>query len=131
MIAWASIPLRFGLGVMFVAHGLQKTFGFWGGHGLKGFSEMLSGMGFAPALFWAYIAAFTELLGGICLLLGLGTRIASGMLFILIVVAGLSVHFKNGFFLMNQGYEYTFIIACACLSLALLGSGPLSINDKF
>lgn len=131
MAEWASIPLRLGLGIMFAAHGLQKVFGVFGGPGIKGFSEMLGEMGFVPPVFWAYLASGVELLGGICLIIGLGTRISSALLFVLILVAGIKVHLKNGFFLMNGGIEYIFIIACALVSLALLGSGKLCVNTKF
>lgn len=127
----ASIPLRFGLGVMFAAHGLQKAFGLFGGPGIKGFSQMLSGLGFTPPVFWAYAAAYTELIAGICLIIGLGARIASGLLFVLIVIAGVSVHLKNGFFLMNGGIEYVFVIACACLALVFLGPGRFSVTSRF
>ncbi len=127
---WASIPLRFGLGVMFAAHGLQKTHGLFNGPGIKNFSEMLSGLGFVQPLIWAYLAAYTELIGGICLLIGLATRISALLLFALIAVAGVMVHLKNGFFLMNGGIEYTFIIACMCLSLAVLGTGKLGLSKK-
>ena len=130
MSGWASIALRLGLGIMFAAHGLQKAFGLFGGSGIQGFSALLSNLGFVPPVFWAYVATYVELIGGVCLITGLGTRIASGLLFILIVVAGVAVHLKNGFFLMNGGIEYTFIIACACIALMFLGSGKLSINKK-
>jgi len=131
MIQWASIPLRLGLGIMFAAHGLQKVFGLFGGAGVKNFSQMLSNLGFVPPMFWAYLAAYTELIGGLCLIIGLGTRIASGFLFVLIVVAGSAVHLKNGFFLKDGGIEYTFVIAFACLALMLLGSGKFGMNQKF
>ncbi|MDD4981706.1 MAG: DoxX family protein [Candidatus Omnitrophica bacterium] len=128
--AWASIPLRFSLGVMFIAHGLQKAYGMFAGSGIKNFSDMLSSLGFTPPLLWAYLAAYLELIGGSCLLIGLGTRIFSGLLFILIAIAAVTVHLRNGFFLMNGGVEYTFIIAAMCLSLAILGSGKFGLNKK-
>ena len=128
--AWASIPLRFSLGVIFIAHGLQKAYGLFAGSGIKNFSNMLSSIGFVPPLLWAYLAAYLELIGGFCLLIGLGTRIFSGLLFILIAIAAVTVHLRNGFFLMNGGVEYTFIIAAMCLSLAILGSGKFGLNKK-
>lgn len=131
MAAFASIALRLGLGIMFAAHGLQKAFGLFDGPGVKGFSQMLAGMGFAPPVFWAALAAYTELLGGICLVIGLGTRIAAAALFILIVTAGINVHLKNGFFLAKGGFEYVFVIACACLALIFLGGGRFSVTPKF
>ena len=127
---WASVPLRFGLGLMFTAHGLQKAFGLFGGPGIRGFAENLSRLGFAPPLLWSYVATCAELIGGICLLLGLGTKIASLVLFVFIIIAGVAVHMKNGFFLRGGGVEYTFIIACMCLSLFILGTGKLGLNKK-
>jgi len=123
--------LRLGLGVMFVAHGLQKAFGLFGAGGIKGFSEMLGKLGFAPATFWAYLASYMELIGGILLIAGLFSRGAALFLLILIIVAGLKVHLKNGFFLSAGGFEYVFIIAMALIALILLGPGNLSLYKKF
>ncbi len=44
----ALFVLRFGLGVVFITHGLQKAFGLFGGAGVPGFAESLSGLGFIP-----------------------------------------------------------------------------------
>lgn len=124
---WAALPLRLGLGVIFAAHGLQKAFGALG---IEGFTKMLTSLGFVPALFWAYVAAYTELIGGLCLLLGLGTRIASSLIFILITVATIKVHLAKGFFLSAGGFEYNLLILCACVSLIILGPGKLSVTKK-
>ena len=127
---WASIPLRLGLGTVFIAHGLQKSFGMFGGSGVHGFAESLARIGFVPALAWAYLAAYVELLGGLSLILGLGTRISSVLLFILISVAGITVHLPRGFFAKDGGIEFTFVLACMCLSLAVLGTGKFGLNKK-
>jgi putative oxidoreductase len=131
MMELASLILRLGLGVMFMAHGLQKTFGLFGGPGMDGFSKMLAGLGFSPATFWAYLAAYVELLGGLALITGLSTRISSLLLLILIVVATAKVHLAKGFFLSNGGFEYNLIIACVCLALMIMGTGKYGINKKF
>ncbi|MFA5199447.1 MAG: DoxX family protein [Candidatus Omnitrophota bacterium] len=115
--------LRLGIGIMFVAHGLQKAFGLFAGPGIKGFSEMLSSLGFVPAPFWAYVAAYSELVGGLLLIIGFQARGAAAVLLILIVTAALKVHIAKGFFLSGGGFEYTFVIASACLALILLGPG--------
>lgn len=128
---FASLVLRLGLGAVFIAHGLQKTFGFFNGPGIKGFSEMLAGLGFSSPLFWAYVAGYVELLGGFCLIIGFLTRISSTLLLILITVAALKVHLAKGFFLANGGFEYTLIIACVCAALIILGAGKFSLNQKF
>jgi len=126
----ASLILRLGLGIMFAAHGLQKVFGAFGGPGMSGFSKMLEGLGFAPAITWAYIAALTELLGGLGLISGVLTRLWSSLLLTLIVVATLKVHLKNGFFLSAGGIEYNLVIASALFALLILGSGRFGITKK-
>ncbi|MFA5411411.1 MAG: DoxX family protein [Candidatus Omnitrophota bacterium] len=131
MAGIAVLILRLGLGIMFIAHGLQKVAGMFGGPGIKGFSEMLSGLGFAPALFWACLAGYTELIAGTFLILGIFVRSASALLLILMVVAAIKVHLAKGFFLSGGGFEYVFIIACVCLALILLGGGKFSITKNF
>lgn len=127
MADWGILVLRLGIGIMFIAHGVQKAFGGFGGPGIEGFSKMLLGLGFYPPLFWAYLAAYTELLGGACLVIGLFTRSCASMLLALIVIAALKVHLAKGFFLANGGFEYNFVIACACLAIILLGSGKYNV----
>ncbi|MFH0827202.1 MAG: DoxX family protein [Candidatus Omnitrophota bacterium] len=131
MMDLTSLVLRFGLGVMFMAHGLQKTFGLFGGVGMEEFSKRLAGLGFSPAMFWAILAAYVELLGGMALITGLSTRISSLLLLILITVATVKVHLARGFFMSNGGFEYNFIIACICLALLIVGTGKYGLNKKF
>ena len=95
MIDWAILVLRLGLGIMFMAHGLQKSFALFGGPGIGGFSEMLSWLGFKQSVFWAYLAAYTELIGGLFVTIGLFTRGSAAMLLILIIVAAAKVHLKK------------------------------------
>jgi putative oxidoreductase len=131
MKQFASLPLRLGLGVTFIAYGLQKVFGMFGGPGMGGYTQMLSGLGFVPAIFWAYASALTELLGGVCVLIGLGTKIAAAFLFVNIAVAALVVHLPNGFFMADNGVAYTFLIACAAVSLVILGAGKFAVTKKY
>jgi putative oxidoreductase len=127
MLDWGILILRLGIGIMFTAHGLQMAFGLFGGPGINGFSKMLASLGFAPAILWSAVASYTVLIGGIFLILGVQTRAASVLLLIFILTAGIKVHLSKGFFLLNGGYEYTFVIACACLALILTGPGKFSI----
>jgi putative oxidoreductase len=127
---WATLPLRLGLGVVFMAHGAQKAFGMFDGPGISGFSKMLSGLGLTPTEPLAYIVAYIELLGGLCLILGLFTRVAASLIFTVMAVALLKVHLTRGFFLMNGGYEYVLVILAACLSLVISGPGAFGITKK-
>ena len=131
MNGWESLPLRFSLGIIFIAHGSQKAFGLFGGKGVNAFAGMLAHLGFRPPVFWAYLDTYTELLCGILLLLGLFTRTASALLFISMVVAVAAVHFSKGFFAANGGFEYNFLIMAALVSLMLLGTGKFGLSTKF
>lgn len=131
MIDLASLVLRLGIGLMFMAHGAQKAFGAFGGSGIKGFSQALSGMGFSSPLFWAYLAAYAELLGGLFLVLGLFVRTATVFLMLVMLVALVKVHLPKGFFLSGGGFEYIFVIMAACIAIMLLGAGKFGITKKF
>jgi len=131
MVDKGLLILRMGLGIMFLAHGLQIAWGKFGGPGPQGFSESLATLGFNPPLVWAYIGGYTLLLGGVFLILGIFTRISSFFLLIFIVVAAIKVHLSKGFFITNGGYEYNFVITVCCLALMVMGAGKYSLLNKF
>ena len=117
--------LRLGVGIVFVMHGWQKLFVF--GHaGLTGFFQT-AGIPF-PAVS-AVLATTVELVGGVALIAGLGTRIAGVLLAFTMLVAVAAVHLPNGFFLPN-GYEFAFTLLLATGALALTGAGGLSLDAK-
>jgi putative oxidoreductase len=126
----ASVALRLGLGIMFLAHGLQMAFGLFRGSGVVGFSKMLGGMPVLPSIVWSYLAAYSTLIGGAMLIVGLYTRLAIIPLLIFMLVAVFRVHISKGFFLMNGGYEYNFVIMCSLIALLFLGGGKYSITKK-
>lgn len=130
MVDLAILVLRVCLATVFLAHGAQLLFGCCGGPGVAGFAQSLSGLGFKPALFWAVIAAGTSFFGGVCVLLGFGTRIASAFIAIFMLVAMVSVHLSKGFFLQSGGFEYNFVLICLCVALMMLGGGKFSITKK-
>ncbi len=124
----ASLVLRIGLGVMFVAHGLQMAFGLFEGPGVEKFSSTLPNMLGLPQILWSYIASYSCLVGGSCLILGVFTRIATIPLIIFTIMAVKLVHWKNGFFISTGGWEYNFIILCALIALSILGGGKFSVT---
>ena len=114
---WATLILRLTVGITFFLHGSQKVFGAFGGGGLAGTAGFLSQLGFPMPEVMAYVLGFTEFLGGLGLLLGLGTRLFAALLAFTMTVAIFTVHLKNGFFASQGGFEYPFVLLGACLAL--------------
>ena len=125
----ALLVLRIALGVIFVMHGSQMVLGLFGGDGLKVTIQKFSETGIPPV--WGYTAAFTELLGGAALVLGLLTRLAAVGIGTTMVVAVWRVHLPHGFFLQNQGYEYNLALFAMSAALVLMGGGNYSLDAKF
>jgi putative oxidoreductase len=123
--------LRLAIGPTLAFHGLQKLFGWFGGPGLQATGVGMEKMGFVPGKRAAFLAGLTETGGGLFLALGLATPAAAAVVFSVMIVAGVAVHFKNGFFLAKHGYEYTLVLGLAGLSLAFTGPGPLSLDALF
>ncbi|MBD3263810.1 MAG: DoxX family membrane protein [Candidatus Omnitrophica bacterium] len=127
VIDWALLILRVFLGIVFLAHGLHKIFG---GGISQGFTSMLGSLNFNPPLLWAWIASIIETLGGAFLILGILPRLSALGIALVMLVAIWKVHGSDGFFAMNGGFEYPFLILGVCVSLILTGSGKISIFNK-
>ncbi|MDD5432304.1 MAG: DoxX family protein [Candidatus Omnitrophica bacterium] len=130
MMDLAILVIRLGLGIMFFAHGLQMAFGLFGGSGPEKFAEMLVGLEFRPALFWSYLAAYTVLIGGLFLILGISVRTTSIFLIIFMLVAAIKVHLSKGFFITNGGFEYNFVVIFVLIGLLICGAGKFSLFNK-
>ena len=70
----------------------------------------------------AAIVTFVQLLGGIALIVGIGTRIVALLLAIVMLVAILTVHMANGFYASNGGFEFPFLV--------LAGAGSMSLDAR-
>lgn len=126
---YASLVLRIPVGLILAAHGAQKLFGWFGGHGLEGTGQWLASIGLTPGYLMAMLAGSAEFFGGIALLLGLLTRPAALVSASTMLVAIFSVHIDNGLFMSNNGYEYALTLLAATLALAIQGAGRLSLDD--
>jgi putative oxidoreductase len=116
---------------MFFAHGTQKLLGWFDGPGIEGTTGMMDKLGLAPARTNALAAAGSETFGGIAIALGAATPLAATSLIATMTTAIRTVHWKNGFFSANGGYEYNLTIIAALLLIADAGPGPLSIDAAF
>ena len=127
---YSALALRIPIGIIFMAHGAQKLFGWFGGYGLEGTGGWMESIGLAPGFIMALLAGSAEFFGGLFILLGLLTRPAAIALSFTMVVAIFSVHFANGLFMSNNGYEFGLALLAASVSLALSGSGKLALDNE-
>jgi putative oxidoreductase len=117
--------LRIVVGLVFFAHGLQKLLMF----GVGGFSGFLTSLGVPlPGLF-AVIVIAVEVLGGLALILGLFTRWAALPLAVDMIVALLTVHLANGFFVSDGGYELVLLLLGCVVGLAFTGAGAFALDN--
>ena len=107
------------MGIVFLAHGYQKLFVFHMG----AVTKMMAGMGIPEPQVAAIVVSLVEFVGGIALVLGLGTRWAAMLLAIDMAVAVVKVHLHNGLFSARGGYEFPLTLLAACVALALAGPG--------
>ena len=125
----STLALRVPIAIIFIAHGAQKLFAWFGGYGLEGTGQWMASIGLEPGYLMALLAGSAELFGGIALLIGLLTRPTAFILSLTMIVAIVSVHLANGLFLSNNGYEFALALLAASASLMLSGSGSYSLDN--
>ena len=125
---WDTLPLRLGAGVIFAAHGAQKLFGWFGGYGLEGTAGWMTSIGLEPGLLMATVAGSAEFVGGLLLIVGLLVRPAALLLAITMIVAIMTVHFQNGLFMSNNGYEFGLALLVVSVALVFRGAGSISAD---
>lgn len=126
---FGALALRVPVGIIFMAHGTQKLFGWFGGYGLEGTGQWMASIGLGPGVLMAFLAGSAEFVGGLFILLGLLTRPAAAALAVTMLVAIFAVHFENGLFMSNNGYEFGLALLAASVSLAFSGAGKAAIDQ--
>ncbi|MGB5354721.1 MAG: DoxX family protein [Woeseia sp.] len=119
----ATTLLRVSLGIMFIAHSYILKYKIYSLAGTAAYFESIGLPGFS-----AYIVFWMELLGGLLLLLGIGSRwVAAALLPIL--VGALWAHAGNGWVFSNEngGWEYPLYLIVLCTAQVLLGDGAYSL----
>jgi putative oxidoreductase len=116
------------LGLGIAAHGGQKLFGWFGGHGLAGTGGHFESMGFRPGKLFAGLSGLGEVSGGLLVALGLFGPVGPALMIAVMLVAIATVHWPNGFFVANKGYEHPLLYAAGAASLAFTGFGVFSLD---
>ena len=119
------LVLRVAAGLTLAAHGYQK---FFAGGRIAGTARWFHGLGMRPGRLHALAAASTEIGAGLLLAAGLCTSVAGAAFVGLMLVAGWTVHSTKGFFSVNSGWEYNFILATIGITLGTTGAGRYSLD---
>lgn len=111
-----ALLLRVFLGLTFFMHGLSKFQA-----GIENIAGWFASIGLPS--FLAYVVAFIELAGGIALILGLGTRIISALLALIMVGATFKVKLAAGFLGNGQGAGYELDLALFVMAIFIVMNG--------
>lgn len=116
--------LRLVLATVMIAHGLQKVLV----DGVPGVAAGFGGMGIPLPEVAAVVVIAVELVGGLLLVVGLGTRVVAVLSAVNMAVALVLVHLAAGFFAADGGYEFVLLLAVASLALAFTGPGRIALD---
>ena len=119
---------RLVLGLMMIGHGSQKLFGWFGGYGLTGTAGFFESLGFRPGRGFVALAALTEMTSGLLVALGLLGPVGPALMLSVMIVAAVTVHWKNGIFATANGIEVPLLYAAGAIALALTGPGLFSLD---
>jgi putative oxidoreductase len=130
-MGFGLLVLRVVIGALFIGHGTQKLFGWYGGYGVEGTGGFMESLGYKPGKRYAVLGGLAEAGGGLLLLLGLFTPLAAAAIIGVMINAIFAVHVENGPWAQNNGYEYPMVLAVAAAALALADGGSASIDKMF
>lgn len=126
-VDFALLVLRLAVGAVFLAHGINHVIG---GGKIAGTGRWFESLGMKPGWLHAWTASLTEVGSGALLVLGLLTPVAAAGVVGVMLVAWITNHAKNGFFIFRpgEGYEYVMTLTVVGLVIALLGPGNWSLD---
>lgn len=131
---WAGLIIRLTVGMILFPHGLQKSFGWFGGYGFTGTMTFFTDTMHLPWLI-GFLVIVIENLGAVSLIIGVGTRIWSTLTAILMIGIVVTSHFQHGFFMnwfgnqQGEGYEYHLLALGICIALIIEGGGKSSVDQ--
>lgn len=124
----ALLVLRVTLGVVFFAHGYNHVFR---GGKIAGTARWFESLGMRPGKLHAWLASVTEMGSGVLLVAGFLTPLAGAGVLGTMLVAWVTNHAKNGFFIFRpgEGYEYVMTLSALGAVVAMLGAGEWSLDE--
>jgi putative oxidoreductase len=124
----ALLVLRVTVGAVFLAHGFNHIFG---GGKIAGTGRWFESLGMKPGWVHAWTASLTEVGAGALLVAGLLTPVAAAGVVGVMLVAWITNHRGNGFFIFRpgEGWEYVMTLTALGLAVAMLGPGRWSLDD--
>jgi putative oxidoreductase len=126
----ALLLLRAVVGLLFIGHGLQKLFGWFGGQGIAAWTQTIAELGLQPAPVWAYFEAGAEVAAGLLLVLGLLTPIAAAILIGDMLFATIKVHAAKGLWAQTGGFEYNLVLIALMVAIGLIGPGLYALDRR-
>ena len=123
------LAARLLIGGLFVGHGTQKLYGWFGGPGIEGTEQMMGALDMRPTRVNAYAAGITETAGGALIALGAATPLAAAGLIGVMTTAIRKVHLPNGPWAANGGWEYNAVLIGALVALVETGPGRPSVDS--
>jgi putative oxidoreductase len=120
---FGGLVLRITLGIIFFVHGIVKF-----QSGIDNIAGWFSSIGLPG--FMAYGVALLEVVGGIALIIGLGTKLFSVLFALLMVGAIVKVKLAAGFLGNGQmaGWEFDLALLVMSIYLVLSEQQPLSVD---
>jgi putative oxidoreductase len=125
---FARLLVRATLGLLFVGHGTQKLFGWFGGGGPEETAQSFEAMGLRPGRRHAMAAGVAETAGGALFAAGLATPLGTAALSSVMITAIRKVHWQRGVWISAGGFEYNAVILAVLFGLTQVGPGPLSLD---
>jgi putative oxidoreductase len=131
--SFAPLLGRLTLGIVMFVHGAQLALGWFGGYGYSATMGFFTQQMHIPALF-AFLAIAAEFAGSIGLIVGALSRVAAFGIAATMVVAMLTVHTANGFFMnwtgaqKGEGFEYHLLAIALAAVVMINGAGRWSLD---
>jgi putative oxidoreductase len=126
-VSTGLLIIRLLVGLLLVGHGTQKLFGWFDGPGIQKTARGFEGLGYRPAVPMAIVAGFGEAASGASIAAGLLFPIGAAALVGVMINAG-AVHWPNGLWITNKGYEFTLLLGGIAAGLAFTGPGRFSLD---